>query len=73
MARITMQDCQNEIDSPFEIVTIAAERARQLHDGFSPMVKASENKPAVIALREIAAGKLTSEGLQEEPEDTEDF
>ena len=73
MARITMQDCQNVIESPFEIVTIAAERARQLHDGFNPMVNANENKPAVIALREIAAGKLTSEGLQEEPEDTEDF
>ncbi len=73
MARITMQDCQNVIESPFEIITVAAERARQLQDGFNPMVNANDNKPAVIALREIAAGKLTSEGLQEAPEESEEF
>jgi DNA-directed RNA polymerase subunit omega len=73
MARITMQDCQSVIESPFEIVTVAAERARQLQDGFNPMVNANDNKPAVIALREIAAGKLTSDGVQEDPEEMEEF
>jgi DNA-directed RNA polymerase subunit omega len=66
MARITMQDCQSVIESPFDIVKVAAERARQLQDGMTPQVDARENKPAVVALREIAAGKLTEGGLVED-------
>ena len=66
MARITMQDCQAVIESPFEIIKVASERARQLQDGITPAIDPEGHKPAVVALKEIAAGKLTSEGMIEE-------
>ncbi|UTC24428.1 DNA-directed RNA polymerase subunit omega [Candidatus Comchoanobacter bicostacola] len=73
MARITMEDCQAVIQSPFKIVQVAADRARQLHDGMQPTVEAQGHRPAVVALKEIAAGNLTSEGLaqQDFDEDSE--
>jgi DNA-directed RNA polymerase subunit omega len=58
MARITIDDCLEKIPNRFELALAATYRARQLTAGASPMVEANRDKPTVIALREIAAGKV---------------
>ena len=55
MARVTVEDCLEKVDNRFALVILAAERARQLARGAKPLVEC-DNKPAVTALREIAAG-----------------
>lgn len=57
MARITVEDCLKKIPNRFQMVLVAAYRARQLTQGHKPMVDAKD-KPSVIALREIAEGKV---------------
>ena len=57
MARVTVEDCLEREDNRFALVVLAAQRARQLMKGASPLV-ASKNRAAVTALREIAAGKV---------------
>ncbi len=57
MARVTVQDCLNHVANRFELVLVAAKRARQLERGImEPHVKWEHDKPTVVALREIAAG-----------------
>ncbi len=58
MARVTIEDCLDNVENRFALVLIASERARQLANGDPSMVPA-KNKDAVTALREIAAGKVT--------------
>jgi DNA-directed RNA polymerase subunit omega len=58
MARVTIDDCLKKIPNRFELTLTAAYRARQLATGATPQVDADNDKPAVIALREIAAGKI---------------
>ncbi|MEO6138720.1 MAG: DNA-directed RNA polymerase subunit omega [Luteimonas sp.] len=60
MARITVEDCLEVVDNRFELVMMAAKRARQLADGVEPQLDNSENadKPTVLALREIAARRI---------------
>jgi len=60
MARITVEDCLKNVDNRFELVLIASKRARQLAQGSSPLVPAENDKPTVIALREIAANLVNS-------------
>ena len=60
MARITVEDCLENIPNRFELVLGAARRAKQLLKGARPLVE-SDNKEVVTALREIAAGKVTIE------------
>ena len=55
MARVTVEDCLERVNNRFALVVLAAERARQLANGGRPLV-VCHNKPAVTALREIAAG-----------------
>ncbi len=71
MVRITVEDCVKNIDNLFDMVMIAAQRARRLANGAEPLVERENDKPTVIALREIAAGLINEEILQEisEPED----
>jgi len=71
MARITVEDCLNNVDNLFDMVMIAAKRARRLANGAEPLVERENDKPTVIALREIAAGLINEEILQDvnEPED----
>ena len=71
MARITVEDCVKNIDNLFDMVMIAAKRARRLANGAEPLVERDNDKSTVIALREIAAGLINEEILQEisEPED----
>ena len=57
MARITVEDCLQKTSSRFELVMLAAARTRQLLKGAKPLVD-SDNREVVIALREIAAGKV---------------
>ena len=63
MARITIDDCLERIPNRFELTLCAAYRARQLANGASYLVEESKDKPTVIALREIAEGKVGLEVL----------
>ena len=65
MARITVDDCLDKIPNRFHLTLVAAYRARQLANGSEPMVNThgQKDKPTVLALREIAAGKVGLEVL----------
>ena len=63
MARITVDDCINRIGNRFEMTLAAAYRARQISIGAAPKVEVDRDKPAVIALREIASGIVGAEIL----------
>jgi DNA-directed RNA polymerase subunit omega len=65
MARITVQDCLEQVDNRFELVLAAARRARQVSLGAEPRLPRENDKPTVIALREFAAGNVGSEVLNE--------
>ena len=63
MARITVEDCLENIDNRFELVLTATKRARQIGHGAEPLVQEENDKPTVIALREIAEGLIDAEGV----------
>lgn len=63
MARVTIDDCIKNISNRFDLTLAAAYRARQLAMGSTPQVEADNDKPAVLALREIASGKVGVEIL----------
>jgi DNA-directed RNA polymerase subunit omega len=63
MARITIEDCLARIPNRFELTLAATNRARQITSGSPAMVEADRDKPTVIALREMAAGKFGIEML----------
>jgi DNA-directed RNA polymerase subunit omega len=63
MARITVDDCLKIFPNRFELTLAATYRARQLTNGATPMVEAGRDKPCVVALREMAAGKVGREIL----------
>jgi DNA-directed RNA polymerase subunit omega len=65
MARITVEDCLENIDNIFEMVLVAAKRARRIAHGADPMVEIENDKPTVLALREIAEGHVTPAILDE--------
>jgi DNA-directed RNA polymerase subunit omega len=65
MARITVEDCTDKIPNIFELVLVAAKRSRQLANGAEAMVDWENDKPTVIALREIAEGYVTKSILEE--------
>jgi len=58
MARVTVEDCLENVDNRFELVLIASKRARQIAQGKEALVPIENDKPTVVALREIAAGKI---------------
>ena len=64
MARITVEDCIDKFESRFELVLVASNRARKLHSGENPTVEKDNDKPTVIALREIAEESITIESLK---------
>lgn len=66
MARITVEDCLENIQNRFELVLCATYRARMLSQGHTPKIE-TKNKPGVTALREIAAGKIGKEMLKKVP------
>jgi len=64
MARITVEDCLKKIPNRYEMVKLAAKRVKQLAiDGRDPTIDPEDDKPTVIALREIAAGTVTLENI----------
>jgi DNA-directed RNA polymerase subunit omega len=67
MARITVEDCLRQIPNRFEMALAATYRARQIANGSQPMMEANRDKPTVIALRELAAGKFGPEILVKTP------
>ena len=76
MARITVEDCLEKINNRFEMVLTATKRARQIAHGADPLVEEENDKPTVIALREIADGLIDPERvdvLQAEIEAAEAF
>ncbi|HET7099788.1 MAG TPA: DNA-directed RNA polymerase subunit omega [Terriglobia bacterium] len=58
MARVTVEDCLNNVDNLFQLVLVATKRARQLSRGVEPTVAWENDKPTVVALREVAAGNV---------------
>jgi DNA-directed RNA polymerase subunit omega len=66
MARITVEDCLQVVDNRFELVMMAAKRARQLANGVEPQIDNSESndKPTVLALREIAARRIDNDYVE---------
>ena len=65
MARITVEDCLENIENIFEMVLVAAKRARRVAHGADAMVELENDKPTVVALREIAEGHITPAILEE--------
>jgi len=64
MARVTVEDCLENVESRFELVLLASKRARQLVAGKEPTVAWENDKPTVVALREIGEGKITTKILE---------
>lgn len=67
MARVTVEDCLDKVDNRFQLVLIATKRARQLAKGVEPFVPWENDKPTVVALREIAEDYITASILDEKP------
>jgi DNA-directed RNA polymerase subunit omega len=65
MARVTVEDCLQNVDNLFQLVLLASQRARRLANGAEATVPSENDKPTVLALREIAAGNITPEMLRE--------
>ncbi|WP_127478575.1 DNA-directed RNA polymerase subunit omega [Sulfurivermis fontis] len=72
MARVTVEDCLDNVDNRFQLVLVATKRARQLEKGKEPHLAWENDKPTVLALREIAAGLVGREildAVDQEPEE----
>ncbi len=65
MARVTVEDCIDKVDSPYELVLVAKERTTQLNSGVEPTIDRDNDKNTVIALREIASEKVKVSDLEE--------
>lgn len=65
MARVTVEDCLTNVDNRFQLVLVATKRARQISLGSTPFVDEENDKPTVIALREIAEGMVTRDILDD--------
>lgn len=59
MARVTIEDCLQNVENRFQLVHMAAKRVRQLREGSEYLVQKAKNEDVVMALREIAAGKVS--------------
>lgn len=64
MARVTVEDCLDYVDNRFDLVLLATKRARQLVNGVDPLLPWENDKPTVMALREIADGLITQRDLE---------
>ena len=73
MARITVEDCADNVSNMFQLVLVAAKRARQLANGAEPMVPWENDKPTVVALREVAEGFVTESILEERDRPSDDL
>lgn len=70
MARVTVEDCLENVDNRFELVLVSSKRARQLaRHGVEPTVEWDNDKPTVVALREIAKGHINKDILKQRDQD----
>ena len=69
MARVTVEDCLEHVDSNYDLVLKAAKRARDIADGAQPLVEEDGDKPVVISLREIAENVTVEEVMVDAPEE----
>ncbi len=67
MARVTIEDCLDNVDNRFQLILTAAKRARQINLGAEPLVPLENDKPTVLALREISNGMITRDILKQAP------
>lgn len=67
MARVTVEDCLDKVENRFKLIILASKRARQIAGGTEPLVEWENDKPTVVALREIADSLITEEYLKEVP------
>lgn len=65
MARVTVEDCLEKVDSRFSLVHLAVRRVLQMRSGVPLLIDAPKNKEVVLALREIAAGKVTKDNIRQ--------
>jgi DNA-directed RNA polymerase subunit omega len=65
MARVTVEDCLTNVDNRFQLVLVATKRARQISQGSEPFIDAENDKPTVLALREISEGLVTRDILND--------
>jgi DNA-directed RNA polymerase subunit omega len=65
MARITVEDCLEHVENRFDLVLLASRRARQIAQGADPLVPAENDKPTVIALREIAENLINDSSMDD--------
>jgi DNA-directed RNA polymerase subunit omega len=68
MARITVEDCMDNVNNRFDLVLLATKRARQIAEGVEPLLPMDNDKPTVVALREIAENLITPANVDPEPE-----
>ena len=68
MARITVEDCLHKIPNRFKLVHMAAKRVRQIREGANYLISSPKNEDIVVALREIAAGKVGEKDLEQTPQ-----
>lgn len=68
MARITVEDCLKRVPNRYLLVNMAAKRVRQIREGSEYLVSSPKNEDVVVALREIAAGKISSTTKADNPE-----
>jgi DNA-directed RNA polymerase subunit omega len=66
VARITLEDCLKRVDNRFKLVHMAAARVRQIREGSEYLVSSPKNEDIVVALREVAAGKIVEKSRAEE-------
>lgn len=66
MARVTVEDCLDNVENRFELVLLATKRARQIANGQEPLVEWENDKPTVVALREISEGLITPETMEQQ-------
>ena len=64
MARLTVEDCLEQVDNRYDLVLLASKRARQIAMGSDPLVREDGDKPSVVALREIAEGLVTAANIE---------
>jgi DNA-directed RNA polymerase subunit omega len=69
MARVTVEDCLTNVDNRFQLVLVATKRARQISQGSEPFIDVENDKPTVVALREIADGLVTRDILEDAVEE----
>lgn len=74
MARVTVEDCLGQVANRFELVMVATKRARDIAvKGAEPLVPLENDKPTVVALREIAEGLITPEILENKPKSLDEL